>query len=92
MKKYHNRDTMGFQGYKIMETPTGRQLSDVCSQFEYRGFVISFSTSGYADGSCCHEVIAMRAGHDDQTFYTVEGAIAYIDVYHNKQVELDGYN
>lgn len=92
MKKYHSRDTMKFQGYKIMETPTGRQLSDVCSQFEYRGFIISFSTRGYADGSCSNEVLAMRACIDDQIFYSVEDAIVYVDGYHKNQVLLDGWN
>lgn len=91
--KLNPRPTMDHQGYQIMSCPLGQRLADVCAQFQYKGFTVSFSTSGYADGGCCNEVQYWRETSGGTNLaYSVEEAINKIDEYHKKQIDLDSIN
>lgn len=93
--KYHARDTMSNQGYQIVETPICKSLSNVCAQFKYKGFVISFSTHNYSSGGCSNEVLLMddvcSMYKGDQPFDTVQDAIEAVDRYCDEQVKLDSF-
>lgn len=88
--KLHNRPTMKDQDYQILSCPVGHPLADVCAQFKYRGFIISFSTNGYADYGCCNEV-QYWAEHSSgvELAYSVEAAIQAIDAYHKQEYDRD---
>lgn len=91
--QYHSRDTMTTQGYQLLETLTEKNLANACAQFQYRGFVISFSTHNYGCGGCANEVLLMDGvcsmGKGDQRFYTVQDAIEAVDRYCDEQAKFD---
>lgn len=93
--QYHARNTMLTQDYQVLETITAKNLANVCAQFKYRGFIISFSTHNYGCGGCANHVLLMNdvcsMDKGDQPFNTVQDAIEAVDQYCDEQVKLDSF-
>ncbi len=78
--KTYKRDTWGMQGYQVLATPTGEKVANVCAQFEYKGYQISFSTNGYDDGACLNEIIIFDKNDDVvDAAQSVQAAIQTVD-------------
>ena len=55
---------------------------DAVAQFEYKGFVISFSTAGRSIGACQNEVQILKSNGDylfPDGFHSVEDAINFLN-------------
>lgn len=84
---HHNIDTLGLHGYSIENTKTGKQVSDICAKFIYKGFDIRFSTFEHHNESYPDPTRGAVAFNDDpihaeingKLFNTVEDVIKAVD-------------